>query len=305
MTKIFLSYRRDDTAAATGRIYDRLRDRFGGDDIFRDVGSIPLGSDFREHVKSIIAACSVELVVIGKQWLTITNAAGQRRLDLPNDPVRMEIEVGLSHGIPVVPLTVDRAPMPTEEELPPSIRALATRNGLEIDNGRHFDDDVRDLVSELDALIKNKTAASAIKTVSPSNQKGGPRIFLVHSHRNNNFAKRLASDLQAAGADVWLDLSNLSLGEDFVTALTAELYSREWLVPILTPDALRSQWVRNEINAALQLVRTGQMKGVIPIIAERLNPADLPIQWQVMYMLDATENYDSALRRMVQAIASD
>ena len=68
MAKIFLSYRRQDSASEAGRIYDRLRAHFGPDSVFIDVNSVPLGVDFQEHIESVLRDCDVFLAVIGPDW---------------------------------------------------------------------------------------------------------------------------------------------------------------------------------------------------------------------------------------------
>lgn len=105
MGKIFISYRRDDSADITGRVYERLIKQFGPEDVFRDVDDISLGADFRVEVSKALAQCVVMIVIIGKQWLTSLSENGARRLDSPSDYVRVEVEAGLARHIPVIPLS--------------------------------------------------------------------------------------------------------------------------------------------------------------------------------------------------------
>jgi hypothetical protein len=112
MSKIFITYRREDSAATCGRIYDRLVGRFGIMNVFKDVDSIPIGVNFKGRISELIAQCGVQLVVIGRQWLEVTNAQGQRRLDDPDDFVRLEIETGLQRKIVVIPVLVQGATVP-------------------------------------------------------------------------------------------------------------------------------------------------------------------------------------------------
>ena len=58
MSKIFLSYRRQDSAGIAGRIYDRLRAHFGDDAIFMDIDNIPFGVDFRVHPTRLSASAT-------------------------------------------------------------------------------------------------------------------------------------------------------------------------------------------------------------------------------------------------------
>jgi hypothetical protein len=150
--KIFLSYRRDDSADATGRIYDRLVQRFGKEQIFKDVDSIPLGVDFREHLGNVVGRCNLVLVVIGDRWID-AGPAGARRLDDAADFVRIEIEAALERKIPVVPVLVRGATIPADSALPPSLRALAYRNGMSVRPGPDFHRDMDRLIAGLETHL--------------------------------------------------------------------------------------------------------------------------------------------------------
>src|SRR5688500_12486113 len=108
MPKIFISYRRADSRAHTGRLYDRLVATFGEASVFMDVNNnnIPLGRDFRDVLRESVAECDVLLALIGRSWLTIVDENGARRIDNPNYFVRIEIESALQRTdclvIPVI-----------------------------------------------------------------------------------------------------------------------------------------------------------------------------------------------------------
>lgn len=146
---IFISYRRDDTAGYAGRLYDRLRGSFAKERLFMDIDNIPPGHDFVEVLDNAIASCNVVLVLIGKQWLTITGTDGARRLDDPHDFVRLEIAAALRRNIRVIPVLVRGATMPPESALPPDLRAMARRQAFAI-----TDDDFHHDVDRLIAAIK-------------------------------------------------------------------------------------------------------------------------------------------------------
>jgi tetratricopeptide (TPR) repeat protein len=161
---IFISYRRDDTADVAGRIYDRLADHFGEASVFKDVDSIPLGADFRKVLSESVGRCAILVALIGREWLTITDASGRRRLDNPHDFVRIEIEAALQRDIPIIPLLVNGASMPSEETLPPSLQDLAYRNAAALRRDPDFRRDVARLTQALDAYLKqpqNEQSASA------------------------------------------------------------------------------------------------------------------------------------------------
>jgi hypothetical protein len=110
--KVFISYRREDAAYPAGWLYERLADRFGASRVFKDVDSIEPGDDFVAEITSAVESCEALLAVIGNQWLEATNKDGQRRLDDPQDWVRLEIEAALERDVRVVPVLVEDARMP-------------------------------------------------------------------------------------------------------------------------------------------------------------------------------------------------
>lgn len=172
--KIFISYRREDAADVTGRVNDRLREKFGDAAIFTDVDSIPIGVDFREHLAKAVGQCDVLLAVIGRKWIDIEDSNGQRRLDHPTDFVRTEIELALDREIPVVPLLAHDITMPTDDKLPQSIKPLAFRNATTIRPDPDFHKDMDRLIAGLEKIrarpvVTNKPEVAA-KSVKPQPQ---------------------------------------------------------------------------------------------------------------------------------------
>jgi TPR repeat protein len=160
VTRIAISYRRDDSAGITGRIFDRLVAHYGGDSVFRDVDNIPLGVDFRDHINSVLAQTDITLVVVGKRWVGPLPRRG-RRIDDPADPVRVEVETALRNGMPVVPVLVEGGAMPTVDQLPDSLREFVYRNGLEVDSGRDFDQHIERLIRSMEPILARRANALA------------------------------------------------------------------------------------------------------------------------------------------------
>jgi hypothetical protein len=158
--RIFISYRRQETAYPAGWLYDRLIEHFGEGQVFKDVDSIELGDDFVEVVTAAVARCDVLLALIGDQWLTITGEDERRRLEDPGDFVRLEIEAALTRGIRVIPVLVDGAQMPRTEDLPPSLAKLVRRQALELSPSR-FDFDTGRLLRVLDSSLAEAQARPA------------------------------------------------------------------------------------------------------------------------------------------------
>jgi len=123
MSGIFISYRRADSQGFAGRLGDDLEDRYGAHRVFRDVEIQP-GVDFTARINQAVKRCDVLLVVVGPAWATATDRGGQRRLWNTDDWVRLEIEAGLTRGIPVLPVLVGGATMPAASDVPASLGAL-------------------------------------------------------------------------------------------------------------------------------------------------------------------------------------
>jgi TIR domain len=139
--RVFVSYRRADSADATDRLADALTAHFGSGRIFLDIDNIELGADFAQTIENWVASCDALVVVIGPRWATATDRAGKRRLDDPHDYVRLEVEAGLRRGgVRVIPVMIHGAEMPLAEELPESLQPLRRRNALQIDRKNwHYD----------------------------------------------------------------------------------------------------------------------------------------------------------------------
>lgn len=150
-TKIFLNYRREDTAGHAGRLYDDLAEHFGADRVFMDIDKIEPGLDFAESIERALDSCDVVLAVIGRHWLTIADGTGARRLDSPDDYVRMELEAALARGVRVIPVRVQGSEMPSRAQLPPSLAPLARRQAVELSDSR-WRYDVSSLASALERL---------------------------------------------------------------------------------------------------------------------------------------------------------
>jgi TIR domain len=171
---IFVSYRRQDSDHLAGRLYDRLVDRFGEGQVFMDVDTIEPGLDFAEEVTRAVAACQVLVAVIGPAWLTATDGRGRRRLDDPDDFVRLEIETALVRGVRVIPVLAQGAPMPTREDLPGSLAGLARRNALFI---RHesFRSDAGRLVTAIERVLA--VTSGIVDQSSPAGKAEAPTVL--------------------------------------------------------------------------------------------------------------------------------
>jgi formylglycine-generating enzyme required for sulfatase activity len=129
------------------------------------------------------------------------------------------------------------------------------------------------------------------------------RVFVSHHHspQEDAFTSKLVADLQAAGADVWVDTERIPSG-DFVRKISEGLAGRQWLVLVMTPEALRSPWVQGEVDAAYHQVKLGRMLGIIPIVAAPCEEKDIPLLWANLQRYDAARDADRAFAGVLRAL---
>jgi hypothetical protein len=150
---IFISYRRDDSEGEAGRLFDDLTRAFGNDAVFMDVAGIRPGVDFRKAIEDNVASCGVLLAIVGPAWASITGVDGKRRLEDPNDFVALEIASALRREVPVIPVLVHAAKMPSADLLPESLKSFAFRNSVELSHAR-WNSDVQLLEEALKSYVK-------------------------------------------------------------------------------------------------------------------------------------------------------
>jgi hypothetical protein len=158
-----VSYRRGDSGHA-GRLYDALSSRFGANNVFMDIDTIDPGVDFAEVINRAVTSCDVVIALIGRSWIAANDPQGRRRLEEPDDFVRLELESALAKDIVVIPACVQGAQIPSGQELPPSIAPLARRQAIDLrDVGWH--EDVGRLIRRLERLEAGGTEEVAAAPV--------------------------------------------------------------------------------------------------------------------------------------------
>jgi hypothetical protein len=158
--RIFISYRRGDTASQAGWLFDRLAGQFGPHQVIKDVDPARVGPDLAEGIAAVVASCDVLVALIGRQWLTAAGQDGRRLLYDPGDSVRLEIESALTRGVRVVPLLIDGAQLPQVGDLPLSLAGLVRPQALELGPGR-ADADLARLIQVLDQPLAESQATQA------------------------------------------------------------------------------------------------------------------------------------------------
>jgi TIR domain len=164
--KVFICYRREETAAHAGRLYDAMVNRFGEANVFMDVDMAP-GVDFVERITEVVSGCLALIVVMGPGWATASDEQGGRRIEDEADFVRLEVETGLSHAdVTPIPVLVGGARMPRPEDLPPALRPITRRNAVEMSEAR-WGYDVARLFGALEELLPNAAGTQAKDSLDP------------------------------------------------------------------------------------------------------------------------------------------
>jgi hypothetical protein len=248
--KLFISYRRDDSAGYSGRVHDRLRREFGGNLLFMDVDSIPLGVNFSKVLVEEVAKCDTLIAVIGPDWLDARDEKGHRRLDKPDDFVRIEIGTALKRGIPVIPILLEGTRVPKADQLPDDLKELALRTGL---NVRHdsFSEDMERLIRGLKG--GQSQASTEADDIEGADSAIPLRKILVASGRaDKRFAMEIRTLLQNAMKDyevigIWEDKCKLSQDLDEISVMFAVLTVFKGAKEVQDPPA-------SQVRTALRLV---------------------------------------------------
>jgi hypothetical protein len=181
---VFISYRRKDSEGESGRLFDDLASHFGSESVFMDVSAIEPGRDFRKAIDLSVTTCSVLLAIIGHEWTELRDPLGRRRLEDPNDFVRIELASALRRDIPVIPVLVRGAKMPDIEQLPPDLKELVYRNAVELTHAR-WKSDVQLLIRALRPYLDVPGPDAPSTSRAPTNgpPTNGPSDAHATDHR--------------------------------------------------------------------------------------------------------------------------
>lgn len=207
MTKIFISYRRSDTGFGADRVHEAALDYVSDPaDVFMDIDGIPPGVDFVDFISDRVAECDVLFALIGRDWLNASHPeTDKRRLDDPDDFVRIEIASALSRNIPVVPVLMGGAPMPRAEDLPADLKSLARRNASHLGRAS-FKTDMAGLMEGL-GIARNTPDPIIVATEDPIERERTFNLIRGSLSRTDyrKFLKRYSDGPEAFEAERRID----------------------------------------------------------------------------------------------------
>jgi WD40 repeat protein len=249
MPKISISYRRADSEAMTGRIFDRLIAHYGKEAIFRDIDDIPAGTDFRVHINETLRSTHILLAIVGPAWLGAAQG-GIERMQEESDPVRVEVETALRRRVPIIPVLIGSTRMPSSDQLPPSLKDFAFRNAVKVDTGQDFDYHMDRLIKSMDAILSQtpksppsrETKVPALSARQPTAERQAA-ASLAEAPRRRDTGSRTA--VQPSVGTALTDSDNAF---SFASALPADWRERLW------PESRQGRVMRLSIAGAVAVV---------------------------------------------------
>jgi hypothetical protein len=190
----FISYRRQDSSAASRWLGETLQAAFGASKVFVDTDAIRVGDDWPQRIDAALRAATVVIAVIGPNWLRLADEHGRRRLDKRDDWVRNEIVHALRNDLLLVPLLVAGAHVPTRESLPRCLVPILKHQALELRDDRWASD--RDLLlAKLEEAGFRRPALDHLPSATWAN-----RDALVFSRQLDTLKTALALTYRARNA---------------------------------------------------------------------------------------------------------
>lgn len=328
--RVFINYRREDTAADARLVYERLARHFGRENVFLDVVDLEPGTSWLDAIRSRGGSSGAFVVLIGPRWLASMTARAEAQLENPNtDIVKMELELALARdsGVEVVPVLVSEATMPTPDRLPRSIRRLSELQAIDLRHTR-FDEDVGYLIASLEAITRRAhSTSSALGPQAPPSTPARPSTAAPSTTR----IRPPASSTATATASDSIDAAVPAPNQRHFEIVSRHMVDEGTVVPVLGARVYGSLPDADEIAAdlarrfeldpdPLALPRVAQhvyvssgrpdlLRTLRRILASEREPsivhrflARFPLQLQrlglpLRYQMIVTTNYDSTLER--------
>jgi hypothetical protein len=236
-----------------------------------DITSIEIGEDFSTVIERAVAASQVMLVLIGQQWMTLTDSHGNRLLDNPSDWIRVELEAAFEHNVVVVPVLIDDARMPRLEHLPAPLRGLAMLQPAHLHRDR-FPSDVEALLHALEDIVDSASARTpGVPTqhvpIAPPPARG--LMFVSYSHADVYWLGRLQIHLKPLARqgriEIWDD-TQIQVGDEWRREIRKALEACSVAILLISADFLASDFIdNNELPPLLDAARARGVR-ILPIL---------------------------------------
>jgi WD40 repeat protein len=262
---VFISYRRSDTARYARRLHERLAEAFGGEYVFIDVDSLKPGEPFPQVIERTLTSSDAVLALIGEDWLTVTDATGRRRLEDPDDFVRIELATALRFDRVVIPVLVANAAMPPARELPEPLRELVERHATELTEDR-WENDVARLVRRLEEVV-DTIPPCPYPGMVPFGRTDADRFF-GRAREIREVGDRLAQErlLCLVGPSGFGKSSLLEAG---VLANLERSEPGRWLVRTMRPGRLPFRALAEALDVAFRGASEGAREAVVEALSKR------------------------------------
>jgi len=267
MAKLSISYRRADSEAITGRIFDRLSAHYGKDAVFRDIDNIPAGEDFRERIKEALQNSDILLAIVGPKW-TGPARSGTSRINEETDQVRIELETALQKGIPVIPVLVGGSKPPKPQQLPPDLKDFAFLNAVRVDSGQDFDMHVDRLIRDVDGILQTRAPARSRRWLMPAAMAAGACLLIaLATWAYVAFAPRSVPSpgpqtpvSETAAMPPWLAVAYREIGQEEIAGPQNNPRIIEYLATVGNPQGLQD----DEVDWASAFVEWSLRQAGIP-----------------------------------------
>jgi hypothetical protein len=291
--KVYISYRRNDSVGFAGRLSDSLALSFGSQNVFVDVLAIAPGANFVESIAQEVRVADVVLVLIGPSWLTATDKMGRRRLDNPQDFVRLEIEFALRSKKPIIPVLVEGARMPNTGELSETLRELTRINAASVQHPT-FHHDVERLINDIRHVVQTHASEIEARYHEPAT------AFISHSSADRNWVEReILQFLKENGIKPWYSAHSISSAAQWEREVLKGMKACEWFLLVVSPSAAESDWVKDELFWAMQFRPTR----IVPIIMRKCDLYQFHIRLPRIQHVDFTESKTVARQKLLALFA--
>jgi len=300
-----------DSIGIAGRIHDRLAKHFGRDSVLLlelDEADRETNQRKLAERENAVSQAQVVLVTVGRQWLSGMEDAG--------DPVRAVVRMALQSRVPVIPILVNDARMPSSDELPGELKDLAFRNAADVDPGRDFDHHVDRLVRSVSAVLTRQSRQNvepvqafgapppreasppARAPVEPRPPTGAP-IFISHSSQDRKFAETICRALESRGQSCWLATRDVKGGANYQEAIVEAIGNAKAMVLVFSANANNSDEIKKEVSLASQYKLM-----VIPVRLEDVKPSGaFAYELVTRQWIDFFDNWERAIDDLSARIA--